>query len=216
MFIRCRGGNERGLLYTDVQQIRRLDFDGKGPGLGDDFMAPIELPIHGEIYKRHPEVQCVVHAHPYASVVCGIAEIPFVPMWGAFDPGGLGIAAKGVPVFPRSVLISRRELAADLMAAMGDRDVCLMKGHGITAIGGKVETATLLALRLENLARMTLEIAHLGKKPAPISQEDMEAFGSQIGLAAPARSAIPRAEEWVWSCHVQLLKDGVGVPEDVD
>jgi ribulose-5-phosphate 4-epimerase/fuculose-1-phosphate aldolase len=29
-FIRCRGENERGLLSTDTEQIRRLDFNGKG------------------------------------------------------------------------------------------------------------------------------------------------------------------------------------------
>ena len=215
MFVRCRGGNERGLAYTDCHQIRRLNFDGKGPGVGEGFMVPIEVAIHGEIYKARPEVQAVVHAHPRSAVLCGILDLEFVPIFGAFDPGGLSIAAQGLPVYPRSILISRPELGQDLVAAMGSRDCCLMKGHGITAVGPSLEAATLLALRLESLACMILEIAHLGREAPSISSEDLEAFG--FGGAPRERGArIPRGEEWVWSHYVQLLRDGVGVPMDLD
>ncbi len=213
MYVRCRGGNERGLMYTDMQQIRRLDFDGKGPGLGEGFMVPIEVAIHGEIYKARPEVQAVVHAHPYAAVMCGILDLEFRPIFGAFDPGGLAIAAQGLPVYPRSVLISRPELGQDLVAALGTRDCCLMRGHGITAVGPSVGAATLLALRLEHLAEMILEIARLGREAPSISQEDLEAFGWGAPRA-PSAPRIVRGEEWVWSHHLQLLRDGVGLPED--
>ena len=226
MFIRCRGGNERGLAYTDVHQIRRLDFNGKGgggesgggkgDGLGEGFMAPLELPIHGEMYKARSEVQAVVHAHPYSAVMCGILGLVFRPIFGAFDPGGLSIAAQGLPVYPRSVLISRPELGQDLVGAMGARDCCLMKGHGITAVGPSVEAATLLALRLESLASMILEIARLGREAPSISAEDLEAFGWGATRRESAGPRIPRSEEWNWACHVQLLKDGVGVPTDLD
>jgi ribulose-5-phosphate 4-epimerase/fuculose-1-phosphate aldolase len=214
MFIRCRGGNERGLTYTDVQQIRRLDFNGQGSGLGDDFMAPLELPIHGEMYKARPEVQAVVHAHPYASVVCGILGIALQPIYGAYDPGGLNLAVRGVPVYPRSVLISRQELGVDLVNAMGPRNCCLMKGHGITAVGTSVEAATLLALRLEHLASMHVDLARIGREAPTISQEDIDTFIPPEG--APRGRGIPRAEEWTWNHYVQLLRDGAGVPEDAD
>jgi ribulose-5-phosphate 4-epimerase/fuculose-1-phosphate aldolase len=216
MFIRCRGGDERGLLYTDVGHVRRLDFNGTGPGLGGDHMAPLELPIHGEIYKARPEVQAVVHAHPYASVVCGILGIEFRPIYGAYDPSGLAIAAQGVPVYPRAVLINRPELGADLIGAMGARNLVLMKGHGITVVGPSVEAATLLALRLENLASMLLDVARMGREAPSISQEDMDAFRRATEPGAGGGGGIPRAEEWTWNHYVQLLKDGVGVPEDVD
>ncbi len=111
MFIRCRGDNERGLLYTDIQQIRRLDFEEKSGDMRDDYMVPVEVPIHGEIYKAIPDAQAVVHAHPYASVVCGIAGLELRPIFGAFDPPSLAIAARGIPVYPRSVLINRADLA---------------------------------------------------------------------------------------------------------
>ena len=213
MFIRCRGGNERGLTHTDVGHVRRLDFNGKGAGLGEDYMAPLELPIHGEIYKARPEVRAVVHAHPYASVVCGILGIQFRPIYGAFDPSGLGIAVKGVPLYPRAVLINRPELGADLIGAMGSRDLVLMKGHGITVVGPSVEAATLLAIRLENLAAMLLDIARIGREAPSLSQEDIDAFGRTTAPGGGGGGGIPRAEEWTWNHYVQLLKDGIGLPE---
>lgn len=215
MFIRCRGGNERGLLYTDVQQIRRLNFDGTGSGLGEGYMVPHELPIHGEIYKTRPDVRAVVHAHPYASVVCSIAGLELRPIYGAFEPLGMAIAARGVPVYPRSILISRPDLARDLILTMGDRYCCLMKGHGVTVVGRSVEAATLLALQLEILARVTLEIAQSGKEAPSVSQQDMDAFHS-VAETEGLHTAIPHGHEWIWAHYVQLLKDSVGVPTDFE
>jgi ribulose-5-phosphate 4-epimerase/fuculose-1-phosphate aldolase len=144
--------------------------------------------------------------------MCGILGLELRPIYGAYDPGGMAIAAQGVPVYPRSVLISRPELGQDLVKAMGSRTICLMKGHGITSVGASVETAVLQALRLDSLADMILEIAHLGREAPSISQEDLEAFGMGGDAPTRARNNIPRGEEWVWSHYVQLLRDGVGLP----
>jgi ribulose-5-phosphate 4-epimerase/fuculose-1-phosphate aldolase len=214
MLVRCRGGRERGLLYTDVAQVRRMPFDIKGGQTDDEgFMIPIEVAIHGEMYRAHPEVNAVVHAHPRASVMCGILGLELRPIYGAYDPGGMSIAAQGVPVYPRSILISRPDLGQDLVKAMGSRTICLMKGHGITSVGPSVENATLQALRLDSLADMILEIAHLGREAPSISREDLEAFGMGGDGAGRQRGNIPRGEEWVWGHYLQLLRDGVGLPE---
>jgi ribulose-5-phosphate 4-epimerase/fuculose-1-phosphate aldolase len=145
--------------------------------------------------------------------MCGILGLELRPIYGAYDPGGMSIAAQGVPVYPRSILISRPDLGQDLVKAMGSRTICLMKGHGITSVGPSVENATLQALRLDSLADMILEIAHLGREAPSISQEDLEAFGMAGDGAGRERSNIPRGEEWVWGHELQLLRDGVGLPE---
>lgn len=56
MLIRCRGGNEEGVAFTEVENIRRVDFDGKGPEVEEGYAAPYETPIHGEIYRAKPTV----------------------------------------------------------------------------------------------------------------------------------------------------------------
>jgi ribulose-5-phosphate 4-epimerase/fuculose-1-phosphate aldolase len=60
------------------------------------------------------------------------------------------------------------------MAAMGDRDVCLLRGHGITVAAPTVEAATVRALDLDVLARVTVALAGVGARDVPeVSAEDM-------------------------------------------
>jgi ribulose-5-phosphate 4-epimerase/fuculose-1-phosphate aldolase len=200
MVIRCRGDDEYGLPFTGPRAIRRLDFDGQGPGLGEQHVAPIELPIHGEIYKARPEVSCVVHAHPPAVLLCGIAGVELRPVFGAFDPAAMALALEGIPVYPRSILISRPELGAELVGAMGNKPVCIMRGHGIAVTGRTVEEATLRAIRLENLARVCWQLARHGPLP-DVSAEDVAEFGGQAG------AVVPRGDEWVWRYYVRLVED---------
>ncbi|HEX9880577.1 MAG TPA: class II aldolase/adducin family protein, partial [Candidatus Binatia bacterium] len=89
MWIRCRGGDECGLTFTGLHNIRRVDFDGKGPGLDDVHASPNETSIHGEIYRAHPDVQAVVHAHPYYALLCGVTDVPYRPVFAAYDPASL-------------------------------------------------------------------------------------------------------------------------------
>lgn len=200
MLIRCRSDEEHGVLFTKESDIRRVDFDGRGSDLQEGrYEVPNELPIHGEIYKARPEVGCVIHAHPPAALVCGITELEFRPVFGAFNIPAMRMALKGIPVFPRSVLISRPELASLMIKAMREKDICLMKGHGITVVGSTVEQATVRALNFNALARVTLQIAQTGREVADIPQEDVEELpdlGSTFN------------DEWVWRHHVKMLEEG--------
>jgi ribulose-5-phosphate 4-epimerase/fuculose-1-phosphate aldolase len=173
MLIRCRGVEEQGVRFTTGTAIRRVNFDGRGSDLGDRYEAPKEYPIHGEIYKACPEVNCVIHAHPPAALICGIAELELRPIFGAFNIPAMRMALDGIPVFPRSLLVTRSELAAELIEAMGDKPVCLMKGHGITVTGATVEEATVRALNFNILAQVTLQVALVGRRAADISPQDI-------------------------------------------
>jgi ribulose-5-phosphate 4-epimerase/fuculose-1-phosphate aldolase len=179
----------------------------------DDFMVPLEVPIHGEIYKARPEVNAILHAHPYASLICGVADLKFRPVVGAYDPGVLAIAAAGVPVYPRSVLINSPALAAELIAVMAEKNCCLMKGHGITVVASSVEAVTLLALRLEKLARITLELSRLGNS-TDISRGDLDFFSGVIKQGVSAM--LPEGDKWTWVHLVELLKNQVGMPDEAD
>src|SRR6516164_3189844 len=164
MWIRCRSPQEEGVRYTTVDAIRRVDFDGKGLRKGEQY----ELPIHGEIYKKRPEAGCVIHAHPKEALICGIAELEFRPIFGAFNIPAMRMALDGIPVFPRSYLVNRPELAAPLIETMGEKPICLMKGHGITVTGKTVEEATVRALNFNTLARATLQVAQTGRRAPEI------------------------------------------------
>ena len=221
MWIRCRGGNERGLMFTGVHNIRRVDFDGKGPGLGTEHFPPHETPLHGEIYRARPDVQAVVHAHPYYALMCGIADLEFLPLFGGYEPAALNIVLKGVPVFPRSITIQNKEIAAEMLKCMGDRDVLLMRGHGITVTGSSVETVLQQAVRFDRLAHITWDAAQSVRKVSPIPDEDLAQYTAQrSGRRGSARegrtdwSGAEGSENWGWNHYVALLEHDVGLPDD--
>lgn len=173
MLVRCRGPREHGLLFTEPSDVRLVDLDGHGADLTDGYAVPNELPIHGETLRARPEVGAVVHAHPPAVLACGITELPFRPVFGAFNIPAMRMAHDGVPVYPRSVLVRSAELAKEMLAAMGDRPVCVLRGHGITVTGATVREAVMRALNLNALATVTLTVAMTGRTAEAISADDM-------------------------------------------
>lgn len=172
MFIRCRGPQERGLLFTEPTDIHEVSLDGPYE-LPDGYAVPAELPIHAETLRRHPEVNAVVHAHPTAVVTADLAGITLMPIVGAYDIPGMRLAADGVPVYPRAVLIRRADLAAEMLEAMGERPVCVLRGHGVTATGATLAQAVTRAYSLEHLARMSLDILQAGGTLRPLPEADL-------------------------------------------
>ncbi|GAE27598.1 class II aldolase/adducin family protein [Halalkalibacter wakoensis JCM 9140] len=173
MLIRCRGPKEKGLLYTTPDDIKIVDFDGNGEFL-EEHKPPNELPVHGEIYKVRKNVNCVVHSHPPEAVICSISNIPLKPIIGAFNIPAARMAREGIPLFEHSYLITKPEQAQEMIKVMGERDVVLLRGHGITVTGMSIEEATVQALTLNQLAKTTLKAVKSGFEPVEIPPEDFK------------------------------------------
>jgi 3,4-dihydroxyphthalate decarboxylase len=194
LLVRCRGPHERGLAFTEPADIRLVDLDGHGD-LAGGYAVPNELPLHAEVLRARPDVRCVVHAHPFAVVAADLAGHAVVPMLGAYDIPGAHLAAGGVPVYPRSVLIRTRELAREMVAALGDRPVVLLRGHGLTATGEGPADAVLRAISIDTLARMALAVASAGGVPRPIPADDLAELpdlGSAFTTATAWRHELAR------------------------
>jgi 3,4-dihydroxyphthalate decarboxylase len=188
MLIRGRGGAETGLLYTKPADIVLSDFDGAPLKNRAGLKTPNEACIHGEIYKRRSGVGGVVHAHPPAIVLASIAGISLRPIYGGYDPQGMRLALRGIPLYPSSLTLHSKEQVHAMLEVMGDSDVCVLRGHGVVVTGKTIEQATIKAIKLDHLAKMNLQAAALGNVAA-IPQEDVDAFLSRKG--APDRSQEP-------------------------
>jgi ribulose-5-phosphate 4-epimerase/fuculose-1-phosphate aldolase len=197
MLIRCRGRDEHGLMFTTDDDVRLTDLGGTIVGDGEGYTVPNELPIHGELLRARPEVNAVVHAHPPDVLLCGVAGLELRPVFGSYNIPAMRMALEGVPVYPRSVLIRRPEQAHEMIAAMGDRPVCVLRGHGITVTGASVEEAVVRALNLNALATVTLELARLGARPERLPEEDVAEL-PDLGSAFNDLS--------VWRYHVAKLR----------
>jgi ribulose-5-phosphate 4-epimerase/fuculose-1-phosphate aldolase len=173
LVVRCRGEDERGLAQSDSGDVWRFTMDGEQVDAPPGFAPPNELPLHAELLRARPELGAVVHAHPPAALLAGLAGLEPRPVFGAYNIPAMRLAVAGVPVYERSVLITRRELALEMVAAMGGGDTCLLRGHGITVAAETVEQATVLAVNLNDLLSVTVELARLGAAPPDVSAEDL-------------------------------------------
>ena len=199
MLIRGRGRSERGLLYTGSRDIIRADLDGRSVQSKVGLKPPNEACIHGELYKARKEVKGIVHAHPPEILLCSIAGIELRPIYGGYDPRGMRLALNGIPTYQSSLTLHTADQVHEMMAVMGDSEVCILKGHGIVVTGRNVEEATITAIKLEALAKMNLRAATLGKVPS-ISTGDIRAFRSNRG--GKGRSVEP-----LWNFYTSWLKE---------
>jgi ribulose-5-phosphate 4-epimerase/fuculose-1-phosphate aldolase len=199
MLVRCRRPDDPGVEYTTVADIKRVDFDGNSSELTGGYILQGEFPIHSEIYRARPDVGAVVHGHPRASLLCGMLDLPFRNIVGAYDPGMLEIAVEPVPVFPRSVLINTPELGRQVVETMGSSLVCLLRGHGVITVGVDVPDATIRAIKLETIAEVTVQAHGTGRVPKTLSDEDV-----RISMAAwkPHSHVYTK---WTWNFYRRKL-----------
>ncbi|GAA3598033.1 hypothetical protein GCM10022419_096770 [Nonomuraea rosea] len=106
-------------------------------------------------------------------VTADLAGLPIRPIVGAFDIPGAKLAAGGVPVYPRGVLIRDRRLAAEMVLAMADRPVVVLRGHGLTSGGADVPEAVLRAVSVDRIARMSLAVLAAGGELRDLPAEDL-------------------------------------------
>ncbi|WOP17424.1 class II aldolase/adducin family protein [Raineyella sp. LH-20] len=199
ILVRCRGPRERGLGFTTAEDIRLVTLDGAALGEGelDGYSVPNELPLHAEVLRARPDVEAVVHAHPPAVVAADLAGIRIRPIVGAYDIPGTRLAAGGVPVYPRGVLVRNQRLALEMTAAMGERPVVLLRGHGLTSAAASVEQAVLQAVSVDTIARLSLTITASGGTLLDLPDEDMAELpdlGAGFTTGVAWRHELARAE----------------------
>ena len=131
-------GRDKGKL-TEAD-IMVVDFDGKA--VGTDNRPSAETLLHTQLYKRFPEIGCVLHTH---SLVQTVASRLFAPqghvrfedyeLQKAFAGNTTHDDAMDVPVFANTQ--DMVELAAKVEAALDGQCLWgyLIEGHGLYAWG---------------------------------------------------------------------------------
>jgi L-fuculose-phosphate aldolase len=139
-----------GLEEVRPHDMLTIDLDGNK--LAGELPRHSEFPIHTEIYRRRPDVQCVIHTHPpYATAFSAVDE----PLRPVNHEGTLF-----APMLPRFVqttdLIVTPALGRAVAETLGAYNALLLKNHGIVVVGASVEEACVTAIVLEKAARMQL------------------------------------------------------------
>jgi ribulose-5-phosphate 4-epimerase/fuculose-1-phosphate aldolase len=203
MLIKGKGPDQVGLRYSRGRDIIKVNFEADMVDGPDGLQPPSESFLHIWIYKMRPEVKSIVHAHPEYSVLIGITGKEIVPIYGAYRPGA-NLARDGVPIYPDSRTIQTHEQGEAFAETMGNKDVALMRGHGIAAAGTSIEQSSMNALSLEILCR-TMYKAYLIGGAARTPDEELQrgsdgprlrgSAGGEEGMRASWRYFVSRAEE---------------------
>lgn len=113
-----------------ANDILELDLDSMPIDGGTPRMY-LERFIHGEIYKRRPDVKAIVHHHAASVIPFGVSNVALRPVYHM-----AAFIGKGIPVFDirevagdTDMLVRTPELGAALARTLADKPAALMRGY---------------------------------------------------------------------------------------
>jgi ribulose-5-phosphate 4-epimerase/fuculose-1-phosphate aldolase len=145
--------NPFGLLYEEVSasNLVKVDVHGRLAEEGLLDVNPAAFIIHGAIHQARPDVGCVLHTHTSAGV--GVS---------AQQHGLLPISQHAFKVYDRIAYHDFEGIALDsdeqqrLVADIGDKDVLILRNHGLLTMGATVATAFELMFFLERACQIQI------------------------------------------------------------
>jgi ribulose-5-phosphate 4-epimerase/fuculose-1-phosphate aldolase len=157
----------RSVAPAQVTQDDILEFDENSQpidGRGRELYS--ERFIHGEVLRARPDVQSVVHSHSTAVLPFTVSKAPFkalihVAYFLGVDPAPIFDirAAEGED---NRMLVATGPTGAALAKSLGDRNVVLMRGHGMTVVGPSIRDAVFRSVYTQVNAQVELEALRLG------------------------------------------------------
>jgi ribulose-5-phosphate 4-epimerase/fuculose-1-phosphate aldolase len=151
--------------------------------------------IHGAIYEARPDVHAVVHNHSPAVIPFAITRAPLRPVMHMCASMGAE-----VPIWDSrarfgdtNLLVTAMPMAQDLAAALADRPVALMRGHGCVVAGGSLREVVFNAIYLQLNADLQLKASALG--------EITFLSDGEIAAVLRTRSSFTFERAWEYWCH---------------
>jgi ribulose-5-phosphate 4-epimerase/fuculose-1-phosphate aldolase len=160
-----------------------MEFAGDGAPVDAGGRKPYsERFIHGAVYDVRPDVQSVVHHHSPSVIpfsVTGARLSPVMHMCagiGAHIPTWDSRTSFG----DTNLLVTNVAMAKELAAALGDRPVVLMRGHGCVVAGASLREVVFNSIYLQLNADLQMKAHALGN-PTFLSAGEIAAVLSTRG-----------------------------------
>ena len=136
----------------------------------------LERFIHGEIYKARPDVMVVVHSHAPSVIPFSVTQVPLRPVFHMAT-----FLYTGVPIWDsrsvndpaaQTLLVRNNLIGKSLAAALGNKEVALLRGHGNVVVGPNLQVTVRDAIYTEVNAKLLLAALSLGGPITYISPEE--------------------------------------------
>ena len=149
-----------GWGFEEVDADRVLLVSPDGEVLTGSGQRHIEYPIHTEVLRARPDVDCVVHTHGESVTAFAALGVPL----RAVNHDGVLFSEPDVPRFGGTgALIRTAELGASVAGALGGAPAVLLPRHGLVAAGPDVAAAVMYAVLLDRACRAQLTAMAAGR-----------------------------------------------------
>lgn len=132
-----------------------------------------EVNFHLALFQHRPEVNAVVHTHSvYATTIaCLNWELPAVHYLVAYSGDKVPLAAYAT--------FGTKELADNILQAIGSYNACLLANHGLVALGRDLPTAFAVAEEIELVAQIYYQARCIGQ-PVLLPEDEMKRVGEKF------------------------------------
>ena len=134
-----------------------------------DFEKPVpQSSIHQAIYKTRGDVKAIFHFHSPAVILLSVIGQTIRPMHNYS-----AIFYEGVPLYTGTGQVESPARAAEMARLLGGAKAVILRGHGAVVVGQSIREVCMLAVYLEESARLQTEAMKLGT-PMFIERDDAE------------------------------------------
>ncbi|CAO5678678.1 MAG: Decarboxylase NovR [Holosporales bacterium] len=130
--------NPFGLLFDEVtpENLLKVDLDGNIVSKNPYNYNPAGENVHGAIYKKRPDVGCVIHLHTTAGMAISTLKTPILPL----TQHACHIVHR-VAIHEYEGIAVERDERERLCNDLGMKDILVLRNHGILTVGENIPQA---------------------------------------------------------------------------
>lgn len=153
--------NPYGFRFNEVRasNLVKVDMDGRIVGDLTQEINPAGFVIHSAIHMMRPDVRCIMHTHTVAGMAVAALEDGLLPI-SMYALGYFERVAYHDFEGPSLELDERQRLSA----ALGDKNILILRNHGLLTCGETVAQAFVRMYRLERACQVQLAAQSTGSK----------------------------------------------------
>ena len=157
--------NPYGLLYKEVtaSNLVKIDLDGNIVGDSEWPVNKTGYIIHGAIHRARPDVHCIMHTHTTtgAAVACleeGLTQTNFYS----------AMLHDAIAYHDFEGLTTRAEECDRLVASLAEKNLMILRSHGLLACGGTIAEAFNRLWRLQRACDVQVMTSAMGAAVRPV------------------------------------------------
>jgi len=191
--------NPFGLNYDEVtaSNLVKVDVNGENVDPGPYRGNPAGFAIHGAIHASRGDAQCLIHTHTTAgmAVACKATGLSHDNFYGALLHGRVAYHDfEGITVRP--------DERVRLVASLGDKDVLILRNHGLLALGSNLPAAFLLYWTLQRACEVQAVASAISGEDRWLS----EAVRTQTGIDSSRFDADGRLAQVTFDAAVRRMQ----------